>query len=88
MADSELRQRKAQVDKPVDAEPKKSRAIDADNDDSPWVDILRVLSFLVVASFGLSYVVTGGSSWTWGGVQLPEYMRADWWKEQLVRVST
>jgi len=84
MADSELRQRKAQADKPADAEPKKTRAIDDDDDKySPWVDILRVISFLIAASFGLSYVVTGGSSWTWGGVQLPEYMRTDWWKEQL-----
>ena len=87
MADSELRQRKAQADKPADAEPKNRRSTDDDDDEgySPWVDVLRVITFLIVASCGLSYVVTGGSSWVWGGVQKPQYMRVDWWKEQLVR---
>lgn len=87
MADSELRQRKAQADKAVDAKPKNQRNDDDDEDEeyTPWVDILRVISFLFVASCGLSYVVTGGGSWFWGGVQKPDYMKVDWWKEQFVR---
>lgn len=85
MADSELRQRKAQPDKPTDAKPKTRKSPSNQEDDyTPWVDVLRVITFLVVASCGLSYVITGGSSWVWGGVQLPEYMTVDWWKEQLV----
>jgi predicted aminopeptidase len=86
MADSELRNRKAKAEKIINEAPK---TIDAEDDDkySIYIDILRVLSFLIVASCGLSYVVTGGSSWTWGGVQLPEYARTAYWKEKLVRLS-
>lgn len=60
-----------------------------DNDDegySPWVDILRVLSFLVFASCGLSYLVSGGESFTWSLRAPPKYMQMDWWKAQFVRV--
>ncbi|KAI4859799.1 cytochrome b5 [Hypoxylon rubiginosum] len=56
-----------------------------DNDDegySPWVDILRVLSFLVFASCGLSYLVSGGESFTWSLRAPPKYMQMDWWKAQ------
>ncbi|KAI6784285.1 Membrane steroid-binding protein-like protein [Emericellopsis cladophorae] len=83
MADSELRQRKAKAE-PEHTKPS-SIHDDAHDDDkaSFYLDILRVLSFIIVASCGLSYVVTGGSSWTWGGVQLPEYARTVYWKERL-----
>ncbi|KAH9907956.1 cytochrome b5 [Xylariomycetidae sp. FL2044] len=50
---------------------------------SPWLDVLRVLSFLALASCGLSYLISGGESFTWGVRQYPKYMQVDWWKEQL-----
>lgn len=48
------------------------------------LDILRFVTFLFVASCGLSYLATGGESWFWGsrhGV-VPSYMRLDWWQKQ------
>ncbi|KAI5862401.1 cytochrome b5 [Durotheca rogersii] len=56
----------------------------ADDDDySPWVDVLRVLSFLVVASCALSYLVSGGESFTWGMQDPPRYLQLRWWQAQL-----
>lgn len=96
--DAQLRQRKAAsptddetVDlveiKPKTKSKSKSRAKrDAEQDDyTPWVDILRVLSFLLIASCGLSYVISGGDSFFWGMKNKPTYLRLDWWKAQLVR---
>ncbi|KAI1343920.1 cytochrome b5 [Xylariaceae sp. FL0016] len=59
------------------------RLEDEDEDYSPWLDILRVLSFLLAASCGLSYLISGGESFTWGVRQYPKYMQVDWWKTQL-----
>ncbi|KAI0142345.1 cytochrome b5 [Hypoxylon sp. NC0597] len=50
---------------------------------SPWLDVLRVLSFLIVASCGLSYLISGGESFTWNLRTPPKYMQLDWWKAQL-----
>ncbi|KAG6308166.1 hypothetical protein E4U45_002166 [Claviceps purpurea] len=63
----------------------KSRAKrdDEQDDYTPWVDILRVLSFLLIASCGLSYVISGGDSFFWGMKNKPTYLRLDWWKAQL-----
>ncbi|KAG5925030.1 hypothetical protein E4U42_004481 [Claviceps africana] len=56
----------------------------AEQDDyTPWVDVLRVLSFLLVASCGLSYMISGGESLFWGLKNKPAYLRPDWWKAQL-----
>ncbi|KAF4584371.1 Cytochrome b5 [Ophiocordyceps camponoti-floridani] len=52
-----------------------------DESSLPWVDGLRVLSFLLVAWYGLSYVVSGGESWTWG-VQ-PDFMKTEWWMAKI-----
>jgi hypothetical protein len=62
---------------------RKSRVED-DDDYTPWVDILRVLSFLFVVSCGLSYVISNGESFFWGMKNKPKYMRVDWWKSQFV----
>jgi hypothetical protein len=51
---------------------------------SPWVDILRVLTFLLLASCALSYLVSSGESWFWGMKNPPKYLRAQWWKSQFV----
>lgn len=87
MADnSELRQRKAapaKQDEPRKTTPRRK----ADDEDkySPWVDILRVLTFLFVASCGLSYVISNGESTFWGMQNRPSYLRLDWWKSHFVR---
>ncbi|KIE02661.1 Cytochrome b5, partial [Metarhizium majus ARSEF 297] len=91
MADAELRQRKAAGSASDDTRPKSSepepkpksrRRLDDDDEYSPWVDILRVLSFLLVASCGLSYVISGGESLFWGMKDKPQYLRVGWWKSQ------
>ncbi len=93
MADSDattVRQRKpaaaAETDeaatKPSPSKPK-SRADDEDAY-SPWLDVLRVLTFLFIASCGLSYLISSGETWFWGMKNPPGYLRADWWKSQLV----
>lgn len=84
--DSELRQRKTQASKPSSSKTHgPSRSADDDDQYSPLVDVLRVITFLIVASCGLSYVVSGGASWFWGGVRLPEYATVAYWKQQFVR---
>jgi hypothetical protein len=94
MADAELRQRKAAGPASDDTRPKSSepepkpksrRRLEDDDEYSPWVDILRVLSFLLVASCGLSYVISGGESLFWGMKDKPQYLRVGWWKSQFVR---
>ena len=52
---------------------------------SIWIDALRVLSFLAIASCGLSYVMSGGESWTWGYKNKPQFLRAQYWKLLIVR---
>lgn len=92
MADAELRQRKvapepSEAPKPAKSKSKpksKSKRDDDADDYTPWVDILRVLSFLFVASCGLSYVISGGESMFWGMKNKPNYLRVDWWKSQIV----
>lgn len=64
----------------------KGRVDDEDADGySPWLDVLRVLSFLLLASAGLSYVISGGESYTWGLRHPPKYLQTKWWKAQFVR---
>lgn len=89
MADSELRQRKQQdagePTKPAKTKSgSKSRADDEDAY-SPWLDVVRVVSFLFVASCALSYWISNGESVFWGMKNKPNYMRVDWWKAQMVR---
>ena len=58
-----------------------------DEDDySPWVDIARVLTFLLVASCTLSYVISGGESMFWGQKEKPKLLRPSWWKSHFVRL--
>lgn len=84
--ESSLRQRKPTVAPEKDGVPKKAEArIDEEDAYSPWVDILRVLTFLFIASCGLSYLISSGESWFWGMKNPPSYLRADWWKSQFVR---
>ncbi|KAI0485407.1 hypothetical protein F4859DRAFT_470889 [Xylaria cf. heliscus] len=56
--------------------------VDEDDEYSPWVDVLRVISFLIFASCALSYLISGGETFTWGMKHPPKYLRADWWKSK------
>ena len=89
MADSpELRQRKAAPT--ADDKPRKTKARSREEEEdryTPWVDALRVLTFLVIASFALSYLVSSGESFTWGLQHTPRYLRLSWWKSHFVRPS-
>lgn len=90
MADFEVRQRKVAPEEQPATVPSKSKSrakadVDAEEEAySPWLDILRVLTFLFVASCGLSYMISGGESFFWGMSNKPNYLRVDWWKSQLV----
>lgn len=68
---------------------KKTSSSKADQDDtwdgySPYVDILRVISFLFVASMGLSYVISGGESYWWGHKNKPEWMTQKFYRELIL----
>ncbi|KXH58374.1 cytochrome b5-like Heme/Steroid binding domain-containing protein [Colletotrichum nymphaeae SA-01] len=54
---------------------------------SPYLDILRLLSFFFLASCALSYLQSGGESFFWGQKNKPWYMRPDYWKAKWVRVQ-
>ncbi|KAH6688537.1 cytochrome b5-like Heme/Steroid binding domain-containing protein [Plectosphaerella plurivora] len=82
---SEKLRPQAQTEAETTPEPKKKkksrREVNAEKDGiSVWLDVLRVLSFLVVASCGLSYVMSSGESWTWGYKNKPRIMRPEYWK--------
>lgn len=89
MSDSTVRQRKQVVgeDETVSKPSRKEQEIEDDDPYTPWVDILRVLTFLFVASCGLSYLISNGETWFWGMQNPPNYLRAAWWKSQWVRHS-
>lgn len=90
MADSEVRQRKPLAEeKPAQKKLTKPRPKSHDQDEySSWgLDILRVLSFLFVASCGLSYVISSGESFFWGMQNKPNYMRVDYWKSKFVSAT-
>jgi hypothetical protein len=100
MADeSTLRQRKPQPKNETDSEVsqpstptkkhKKRSSDKVDREDpwdgySPYVDVLRVISFIVVASMGLSYVISGGESFWWGHKNKPEWMTQKFYKELIL----
>ncbi len=94
MADSpasSVRQRKPNATPETDEVPttvngsKSEAKVDDEDAYSPWVDVLRVLTFLFLASCGLSYLISNGESWFWGMSNPPKYLQAEWWKGQFVR---
>lgn len=98
MADSEstARQRKPKEassklpDEPTEkpkAVPLGKKAKDED-DYSPWLDVVRVLTFLLLASSGLSYLVSSGESFFWSMKVPPKYLQKEWWTDQFVRPPT
>ncbi|UPK90234.1 hypothetical protein LCI18_001169 [Fusarium solani-melongenae] len=48
---------------------------------TPYLDVLRVITFLLLASCGLSYVISGGKSWFWGMKNKPDYLTVRYYKE-------
>jgi len=88
MSDSEpnLRQRKVnasqETEKPVQS--KVAARVKDEDEYSPWLDIVRVLSFLFVASCALSYMISSGESFFWGMQNPPKYLQKQWWKTQFV----
>jgi|SRR3569833_2043177 len=92
--ESAVRQRKTNASTEKDetpaskpARPERASKVDDEDAYSPWLDIFRVLTFLCLASCGLSYLISSGESWVWGMKHLPDQLRIDWWKSQFVRVS-
>jgi hypothetical protein len=69
--------------------PKKKSTQDRLDDDesspSYLLDTFRVLTFLVLAYVGLSYLVSSGETYTYGIANPSKYTKLDWWKKQFVR---
>jgi hypothetical protein len=72
-----------------DPKPKPTAKARARSDDeySPWVDVLRVITFLLLASAALSYLISSGDSFTWGLKHPPKYLTRHYWEEQFVSAS-
>ncbi|EPE07601.1 cytochrome b5-like heme steroid binding domain-containing protein [Ophiostoma piceae UAMH 11346] len=68
------------------SKPRKSRKkrlrVEEEDDYSPYLDIVRVVTFLLVASCGVSYLVSNGESYFWGMKNKPDYLKLSWWKLQ------
>jgi len=77
-ADSETERRESEAPK---GKKKSSKArLEEEDDYSPWIDVLRVLSFLFFASCALSYLISSGESYFWGMKDKPNYLQPKWWK--------
>ncbi len=61
---------------------KKRTAVDYEDEYSPYLDVFRVLTFFLLASCGLSYLVSGGETYFWGMKNRPYYLQPAWWKMQ------
>ncbi|KAL1898666.1 hypothetical protein Cpir12675_001773 [Ceratocystis pirilliformis] len=95
MADQEIRQRKPAVsekepllqENSIPAKPKSSHQRIRDEDEasasSLVLDIFRVLTFLLLASCGLSYVTSGGKSMFWSTQARPNYLTLNYWKAHM-----
>ncbi|KAL9949291.1 hypothetical protein ACHAQF_000406 [Verticillium nonalfalfae] len=78
---SEKLSRKTKSKAKAGTKAKAARTDDGETDAfSPLIDVLRVLSFLAVASCALSYVMSSGESFTWGFDDKPWYLRPSYWK--------
>lgn len=63
--------------------PAPKKRIDEEDAYTPYVDIFRVITFLFLASCGLSYLISSGETFTWGMKNPPNYLKVDWWKTKL-----
>ncbi|KAK3370861.1 hypothetical protein B0T24DRAFT_627218 [Lasiosphaeria ovina] len=64
------------------SKPRPKAKIEDEDDYTPWLDVLRVITFLFFASCGLSYLISSGETFFWGMKESPNYMKMDWWKSQ------
>ncbi|KAK4152602.1 hypothetical protein C8A00DRAFT_16082 [Chaetomidium leptoderma] len=86
---AESQDEKVKKNAPKKAKKKSKNARDQLDDDETYtsgalsLDIFRVLTFLILASCGLSYLVSSGESFFWGLSDPAKYLRPDWWKRQL-----
>jgi hypothetical protein len=51
---------------------------------SPYLDVVRVISFIIVASMGLSYVISGGESFWWGHKNKPNWMTQRFYRDLIL----
>ncbi|KAF4500184.1 Membrane steroid-binding 2 [Fusarium agapanthi] len=97
--ESTLRQRKPQPKNETESEVsqpstptkkgKKRSSAKVDEEDpwdgySPYLDVVRVISFIIVASMGLSYVISGGESFWWGHKNKPDWMTQRFYKDLIL----
>ncbi|KAK3939268.1 hypothetical protein QBC46DRAFT_151383 [Diplogelasinospora grovesii] len=68
---------------PKEPVPPTKRIAEEDASSPIWLEILRVLAFLFIASCGLSYLISAGETFTWGMKNPPNYLQAKWWKAQI-----
>ncbi|KAK4141988.1 cytochrome b5-like heme/steroid binding domain-containing protein [Dichotomopilus funicola] len=61
----------------------KQKVKDSESYSSHVLDAFRVLTFLVLAYIGLSYLVSSGDTYSWGFPTAPRYLKTDWWLKQL-----
>jgi len=87
--ESSVRQRKPNAGSEKETDTKEANVSEPDSmvedEDaySPWVDVLRVITFLFMVSCGLSYLISSGETFFWGMKNPPGYLRADWWKSKV-----
>ncbi|KAF4980593.1 hypothetical protein FZEAL_3406 [Fusarium zealandicum] len=84
--DSEPEQPKEKTPTKSGKKSKKRSSADVDEEGpwdgyTPYIDVLRVITFLLVASCGLSYVISGGESWFWGTKHTPDVLTFRYYKE-------
>jgi hypothetical protein len=71
--------------------PKRKSPQDRLDDDEAYstgalcLDLFRVLTFIILAWIGLSYLISNGESYSWGISNPPKYLKLEWWKKQFVR---
>jgi len=79
----------SQDEQPQQATPKKQKKsvkqkLEEDESyTSHVVDVFRLLTFLILAYIGLSYLVSYGETYSLGLPNAPKYFKVNWWKKQL-----
>ncbi|KAL2160770.1 hypothetical protein VTH06DRAFT_967 [Thermothelomyces fergusii] len=71
---------------PAVSKKKKSAQERLDEDESSSstiLDIFRLLTLLILAYCGLSYLISYGETYSLGLPNAPKYFKVDWWKRQL-----
>ncbi|KAK4197083.1 hypothetical protein QBC40DRAFT_207891 [Triangularia verruculosa] len=83
-SDDDDAKKKEQLPKKPKSKTKKSKASEDADEYDGWniaLDIARVISFLFLASCGLSYLVSNGETFFWGMKNPPKYLTKAYYKE-------